>query len=85
MPDTTVNEVDHRYHKHLRYLAAVLVEWRYKEGLTRSEMADQIGIRDGRLRDAILAKDWNPSLRDIAKIEAAMGRKTFVTLRNADR
>jgi hypothetical protein len=73
-----------RYDEHLRYIAAALASWRYREELSLGEMAEATGIEKGRIAEALVAQDWAPQLGDIARIEEAVGGDLFAVIPGQD-
>lgn len=71
-----------RYNDLLRVIAAYLTRWRAEEGLSISEMAGELEISPTRVTGAILAEDWEPTLKDLSRLEVAMECDIIITLRN---
>jgi len=71
-----------RYNDILRYVAFRLTEWRYEESISISEMVTRFEIKRSRIRRALLAKDWDPTMSDLAHIECEMDTDLIKVLRD---
>jgi transcriptional regulator with XRE-family HTH domain len=76
-------KAEERYDQIRRVIAAGLASWRAEKGYTLREAADALGMDALRFQEALLG-EWDPTLRDLARIEAHSEMTLFVTLRNND-
>jgi hypothetical protein len=53
-------------------LTDAINEWMKKEDMNAGQVADLLGTTPNRAMAAILGREWNPSLKEIARVETAV-------------
>lgn len=58
-------------------IALAISEWLTQDSVRLLDVAATLEITPNRAMAALLGLDWNPTMRHIAKIEAAIGEDVF--------
>jgi hypothetical protein len=58
-------------------IALAISEWLEQESVYLRDVAATLEITPNRALAALMGLDWNPTMRHIAKIEAAIGEDVF--------
>lgn len=58
-------------------LTDAINKWMKEEGMNAGEAADMLDTTPNRAMAAILGREWNPSLREVARVEAAVEEKVL--------
>lgn len=82
--DSEISEEDHRWGRMVADISICLGEIMTEKGITQRALADKMGVSESSV-SRLLGSDHNPTLRTLAKLEAAIGEHLILTPHSAFR
>jgi len=82
--DAEIPEEDHRWGRMVADISICLGEIMVEKGITQRSLAEKMGVSESSV-SRLLGTDHNPTLRTLAKLEAAIGEYFIITPHSAFR